>query len=187
MMNEISLNILDVAENSTRAKAKNVEIRVLADTEKNDLVVIIKDDGCGMSEEQVSHVTDPFFTTRTTRKVGLGIPFFKMAAELTGGSFRIESKIGVGTEVEAIFKLNSVDRMPLGDINATIYMLISYHEDTNFNYEYKINEQSFVLDTVELRNIIGYVSFQEPEISQFIKGYLEENKLEVDKGTEIEI
>ncbi len=187
MMNEISLNILDVAENSTRANAENVEITVSAYTASDDLVVTIKDDGCGMSEEQVSHVTDPFFTTRTTRKVGLGIPFFKMAAELTGGSFRIESREGVGTLVEAVFKLSNVDRMPLGDINATIYTLVSYHEDTNFRYEYKINDQSFILDTVEMRNIIGDVSFQEPEISQFIKGYLDENKSEVDKCTEIEI
>ena len=87
MMTEISLNILDVAENSIRAQASLIEITVDADCEKNRLTVLIKDNGCGMSPEQLEKVTDPFFTTRTTRKVGLGIPFFKMAAELAGGSF----------------------------------------------------------------------------------------------------
>ena len=94
MMPEISLNILDVAENSTRAKASLVEITVDADTASDRLTIVIKDNGCGMTEEQVAQVTDPFFTSRTTRKVGLGVPFFKYAAESTGGSFSIESRPG---------------------------------------------------------------------------------------------
>ena len=94
MMPEISLNILDVAENSVRAEASLVEITVSAQPEKDTLTVVIKDDGCGMTPEQVSQVQDPFFTTRTTRKVGLGVPFFKQAAESTEGSFRIDSEKG---------------------------------------------------------------------------------------------
>ena len=90
MMPEISLNILDVAENSTRAKASLVTIIVDVQTSPDTLTVVIEDDGCGMSEEQLSAVTDPFFTTRTTRKVGLGVPFFKQAAESTDGSFSIK-------------------------------------------------------------------------------------------------
>ena len=115
MMPEISLNILDVAENSTRAKASLVEITVDTDVAADTLTVVIKDDGCGMTEEQVAQVIDPFYTSRTTRKVGLGVPFFKYAAESTGGSFFIRSQVGVGTVVTAVFVLSHIDRMPLGD------------------------------------------------------------------------
>ena len=123
MMTEISLNILDVAENSIRAKADLIEIVIEVDILADRLIVLIKDNGCGMSPEQVEQVTDPFFTTRTTRKVGLGIPFFKMAALSADGDFEIVSKEGEGTRVRAEFRLNHIDRMPLGDISGTIYTL----------------------------------------------------------------
>ena len=118
MMPEISLNVLDVAENSVRAKASHVLIDVSASTAEDRLTIVIEDDGCGMTEEQVNRVIDPFFTTRTTRRVGLGVPFYKMAAELSGGSFSIKSQPGVGTTTTAVFVLSSVDRMPLGDMPA---------------------------------------------------------------------
>ena len=103
MMPEISLNVLDVAENSTRAEASLVIITVKADTASDELTIVIKDDGCGMTPEMVKNVTDPFFTTRKTRRVGLGVPFFKLAAEMSGGRFSIESEVGVGTTVTAVF------------------------------------------------------------------------------------
>ena len=120
MMTEISLNILDVAENSTKAGATLVTITVDADFGADQLTVSIEDNGCGMTPEQVERVTDPFFTSRTTRKVGLGVPFFKYAAESTGGSFRFDSAVGAGTTVTATFTLSHIDRMPLGDISTTI-------------------------------------------------------------------
>lgn len=181
-MPEISLNILDVAENSTRAKACLVELSVLADTAGDKLTIIIKDDGCGMTPEQVAHVTDPFFTTRTTRKVGLGVPFFKYAAESTGGSFTIDSTPGVGTTVTAVFTLSHIDRMPLGDITATIHSLIVYHPDIDFRYIYEYDGRSFVLDTREFRQILGDLPFNAPEISEYIREYLTENKTETDGG-----
>ena len=104
-MPEISLNILDVAENSTRAGASLVQITVDVQPEADKLTVIITDDGCGMTAEQIRQVTDPFYTSRTTRKVGLGVPFFKFAAESTGGSFSIESEPGKGTMVTAVSTL----------------------------------------------------------------------------------
>ena len=107
MLPEISLNVLDVSENSTRAGATLVEIRVAASQADDTLTIVIADNGCGMTPEQVSRVTDPFFTTRTTRKVGLGIPFFKYAAESTGGSFRIESEPGKGTTVRMTRQIGS--------------------------------------------------------------------------------
>lgn len=183
MMPEISLNILDVAENSTRADASLVQITVDVQPDTDRLTVIITDDGCGMTKEQVERVTDPFYTSRTTRKVGLGVPFFKFAAESTGGSFSIESEPGKGTTVTAIFTLNHIDRMPLGDMTATIHTLIQGHPDTDFLYVYRCSEKEFSLDTREMRAILGDVPFDTPEISSYIKDYLTENKLETDGGT----
>lgn len=186
MMPEISLNILDVAENSVRAEASLIEITVSVQPEKDTLTVIIKDDGCGMTPEQAASVQDPFFTTRTTRKVGLGVPFFKQAAESTGGSFRIDSEKGKGTTVKAVFGLSHIDRMPLGDISSTVRTLIVFNGHTDFRYTYEYGAKSFVLDTREMREMLGEeVSFLEPEVSAFIKDYLETNKAETDGGAEI--
>ena len=185
MMPEISLNVLDVAENSTRAKASLVEISVAADTKADTLVIKIKDDGCGMTAEQLAHVEDPFFTTRTTRKVGLGVPFFKMAALAAGGDFSIESKPGAWTCVTAVFGLSHIDRMPLGDMTSTIHTLIIFHKDMDFRYTYEVDGRSFTLDTREFREILGDVPFDEPEVSAYIKEYLTENKKETDGGISI--
>lgn len=183
MMPEISLNILDVAENSTRAKASLVTILVEVRTAADTLTVIIDDNGCGMTAEQVAAVTDPFFTTRTTRKVGLGVPFFKQAAESTGGSFSITSAPGVGTRVTAVFVLSHIDRMPLGDINGTIHTLVTMHEECDFFYTFRFNEKEFSLDTREFHEILGDISFTEPEVSLYIKDYLREHFNETNDTT----
>ncbi len=182
MMTEISLNILDVAENSVRAGAKLIEITVDIQTAKDSMIITIKDDGCGMSEEQVSKVIDPFFTTRKTRSVGLGVSFFKLAAEASGGSFDIQSELGVGTVVTAAFGLNSIDRMPLGDMTGTIHALVTLNTTIDFLYSYTMDDRGFTLDTREFREILGDVSFSEPEVSAYIREYLKENKAEVDGG-----
>ena len=186
MMPEISLNILDVAENSVRAEADHITIDVSADSAADRLTVLIIDDGFGMDKEQVAHVIDPFFTTRTTRKVGLGVPFFKLAAELSGGSFEIDSVKGEGTTVRAVFGLTNVDRMPLGDISGTIKTLIMMHEDIRFTFRFGYDGNAFELDTAELREILGDdISFQEPEVSAYISEYLEGNIAEVLDGKTI--
>lgn len=182
MMTEISLNILDVAQNSVRAEATLIEISVAADTRLDTLKVTIKDNGFGMSEEQLQNVTDPFFTTRTTRKIGLGIPFFKMSAESTGGSFSICSQKGAGTVTEAVYILSSIDRMPLGDITGTIHSLVTLNPGIDFLYTYSVDGRSFVMDTREFRAILGDVSFAEAEVSGYINDYLAENKDETDRG-----
>lgn len=183
-MPEISLNVLDVAENSTRAGASLVTITVDADFTSDRLSIVIDDNGCGMTPQQVEQVTDPFFTSRTTRKVGLGVPFFKLAAESTGGSFTIRSEPGVGTTVTAVFVLSHIDRMPLGDMNTTIHTLVVYHPETDFVYRYCYNDQSFTLDTREFRQVLGDIPFDSPEISAYIMDYLSENKLETDGGAQ---
>ena len=147
MMPEISLNILDVAENSVRAKASLIEITVSVKPKEDTLSVIIRDDGCGMTADQVKRAQDPFFTTRTTRIVGLGLPFFKQAAESTGGTFSINSEKGVGTIVKAVFILSHIDRMPLGDISSTIHTLVVFNEQIDFKYTYEYDDKSFTLDT----------------------------------------
>ena len=185
MMTEISLNVLDVAENSTRAGASLVTIEVNVSHPDDTLTVVIKDDGCGMTEEQVQRVIDPFFTTHTTRKVGLGVPFFKLAAESTGGHFHIESEPGVGTTVTAVFGLSHIDRMPLGDITSTIHNLIVYHPDTDFIYIYRYDGAEFTLDTREMREILGGIPLNTPEVAGYILEYLTENKQETDHGAVI--
>ena len=182
MMTELSLNILDVAQNSVRAGASLISISVAADTNKDLLTVVIGDDGCGMTSDQIANVEDPFFTTRTTRKVGLGVPFFKMAALSTDGSFHIASKPGEGTTVEASFVLSHIDRMPLGDINSTIHMLITMNTHIDFVYTYIYDERSFMLDTREFKEILGGIPLDTPDVSEYIKAFLAENKLEVDQG-----
>lgn len=182
MMTEISLNVLDVAENSTKAGASLVSISVDADFESDRLAISIDDDGCGMTKEQLERVTDPFFTSRTTRKVGLGVPFFKYAAECTGGSFSITSEPGKGTSVTAVFILSHIDRMPLGDMNATIHTLITCHPDTDFIYTYRYNRNSFTLDTRQFREILGGIPLNLPDVSSYIMEYLAENSRETDGG-----
>lgn len=173
---------MDIAENSTRAGASLVTIKVRVSRPDDVLAVVIEDNGCGMTPEQVSRVTDPFFTTRTTRRVGLGIPFFKLAAESTGGSFSIGSEPGKGTAVTALFKLSHIDRMPLGDITSTIHNLIVYHPDTDFIYTYEYDGKAFSLDTRQMREILGGIPLNAPEVSEYILEYLTENKQETDQG-----
>lgn len=171
-MQEISLNILDIVQNSIKAGASLVEIGV--STKAGLLTVTIKDDGCGMDEEQVKNVTDPFYTTRTTRRVGLGVPFFKMSAEMTGGSFSLESQKGVGTKTTAVFDMSSIDCMPLGDINETIFLLVTQN-DCDFLYTRETDSGSFVLDTREFREILGGIPLSYPEVAAFVKEFIAEN------------
>ena len=153
-MKELSLNLLDIAQNSLTAGADLVEIGILVDEQKDTLTIYIKDNGCGMTPEQVQSVTDPFFTTRTTRKVGLGIPLFKLAAQQTGGDLEIESQKGVGTKTTAWFTLSSIDRMPLGDLKGTITVLIRMNPQTDFLYIEQLNDKKMEIDTRTFREIL---------------------------------
>lgn len=181
-MTEISLNVLDVAQNSVRAEATLIKICVSACHATDSLSITISDNGCGMTKEQVERVEDPFYTTRKTRRLGFGIPFFKLAAECTNGSFDIASTLGIGTTVTAIFTLSHIDRMPLGNMNATIHMLITQNIGIDFLYTYRVDERQFILDTKEFREILGDIPFDATEISAYIMDYLSTNKIEVDNG-----
>ncbi len=174
-MRELSLNILDIAQNSISAGAPLITIEVNENTAQHTLLIGVYDNGKGMSEEQVKSVIDPFFTTRTTRKVGMGIPLFKMAAEQTGGKLEIKSELGVGTEVRAYFKTDSVDFTPLGDVASTIQMLITMNTDRDFVYKHTVNEKEFVCDTRQIKEILGDVPLDTYEVSQWLKDFITEN------------
>ena len=173
-MKELSLNILDITENSVKAGATLTEISI---TESgNKLVISIKDDGCGMSEDIVRSVVDPFYTTRTTRKVGMGVPLFKMAAEQTGGKLEIISDTGEdhGTTVTAYFYKDHLDFTPLGDVISTVTTLIQGHPDTDFLFTHLIDDKEIRLDTRELRAVLEGVPLNTYDVLEWIRGYLEE-------------
>lgn len=178
-MKELSLNILDIAQNSVSAGAKNIGI-FLTETEEGMLTLSITDDGKGMSAEMVRAVTDPFCTTRTTRKVGMGIPLLKLACEQTGGSLRIESvpreedPVNHGTVVTATFDTTSIDFTPLGDVTDTLIVLIQGHPEIEYRFTHTVPQGSVRLDTGELRDVLGDISLAEFEVLEWIRGALEE-------------
>ena len=174
-MRELSLNVLDIAQNSVSAGASLIEIEADLNSALHELALSVADNGCGMTAEQVAAVRDPFFTTRTTRKVGMGVPLFKMAAEMTGGSLSIESEVGVGTRVEALFHTGHVDFTPLGDMADTVVMLITMNLHIDFIYRVTVDGETFTLDTRELKGILGDVPLNDPGIARWIKDYINEN------------
>ena len=178
-MKELSLNLLDIAENSVKAGASLTQL-LLTETD-GVLTMTIRDNGCGMTDEVVQGVTDPFYTTRTTRPVGLGLPLLRMAAEQTEGSMTVTSRHHAthpedhGTEVTAVFHTDHIDCPPLGDLVATVTTLIRGHPDTDFLFRHsRPADEPVELDTRELRQILGEVSLAEFEVLQWISGYLRE-------------
>ncbi len=174
-MKELSLNILDIAQNSVAANAKQIVISVIIKTDENLLKIVIEDDGKGMSDEILKAVTDPFVTTRTTRKVGMGIPLFKQSAKQSDGDFNIKSKIGKGTVVTASYKLNHIDRPPIGDIASTIAMLVSCNENIDFIFNYISDDYEFIFDTKEIKEILNGVSVNTPDVVIWMQDFIREN------------
>jgi signal transduction histidine kinase len=148
-MEDLSLHILDIAENSISASAKRIEIRIDEDQAKDLLTIEIKDDGKGMDEQTLKKVLDPFFTTRTTRRVGLGLSLLAQAARETDGNLELDSRNGEGTTVRATFSFSHPDRKPMGDIEETIRTLVVGHPEIDFLYEYKKNDSIYHFDTRE--------------------------------------
>lgn len=176
-MKELSLNILDIAENSVKARASLTQI-LLSET-ANTLTLTIVDDGCGMDADTVKRVTDPFYTTRTTRSVGLGLPLLKLEAEMTDGSLNVTSRHETefpddhGTTVTAVFHTDHIDCPPLGDVVATVTTLIQGHPDTNFLFRHEREGRELVeLDTRELRQVLEDVPLDSYEVLQWIEGFL---------------
>ena len=175
-MRELSLNILDIAQNSLSAGAGLVTLTVDEDSGADSLTLRVEDDGRGMDADTLQRVRDPFYTTRTTRQVGMGIPLFRMAAEMTGGSLDIVSEPGKGTAVTASFSLSHIDRMPLGDMVGTVTALIRLNPGVDFVYRHTVDGRSFEMDTRELRAQLGDVPLSEPDVMEWIDGYLREQE-----------
>lgn len=148
-MEDLSLHILDIAENSIIASAKRIEIRIEEDEAKDLLTIEIKDDGKGMDKQTLKKVLDPFFTTRTTRRVGLGLSLLAQAARETDGNLELDSRNGEGTTVRASFRFSHPDRKPVGDILETIRTLVVGHPEIDFLYEHKKNDSIYRFDTRE--------------------------------------
>ncbi len=177
-MKELSLNILDIAKNSVKAEATLTEI--LIDETEETLTLTFNDNGYGMSEETVKSVVNPFYTTRTTRSVGLGIPLLKLEAEQTGGSLSITSvpkevdSSSHGTKVTAIFNKNHLDFTPLGDVTQSIVTLIGGHPDTDFLFRHTYRDKEVVIDTRELRSQLEDVPLDTYEVIKWVQEYLYE-------------
>lgn len=181
-MKELSLSILDIAENGLKAKAELVSITI---TETEDTLIIqISDDGVGMSDETLKSVIDPFYTTRTTRKVGMGIPLFRLATEQTGGDFSIKSNHinnypeDHGTVVTALFNKNHIDFTPLGDVISTITTLIQGHPTVDFLFKHTNNINEVSLDTREIRAVLDGIPLDTYEILIWIRDNLAEQYAE---------
>ncbi len=184
-MRELSLHILDIAQNSITAGSSCIVIEIVEDSIQDLFSIEIIDNGKGMDEDFLKKVTDPFVTTRQTRKVGLGISLFKAAAEMCNGRFTIQSTIGKGTIVTAQFQRSHIDRVPLGNIAETMMTLIMANEHIDYIYKHTFNEKVFVFDTREVRKVLENVSLGEFEVLTWVKSYIEEGLNEL-KGCPLE-
>ena len=178
-MREIALHLMDIAENSVAAEGRNICIEVHEDLQRDLLTASITDDGRGMDAETANHVMDPFYTTRTTRKVGLGIPLFKLAAEMSEGGLSLATESGKSTKIEARFRHSHIDRMPLGDISSTFLALLVSHPEIHWVFIYQTtdkdgNVDNFEFDDTELKNELGDMPITEPDILTFVRGLIEE-------------
>ena len=179
-MKTISDHILDIVQNSVRAKATLIEI-IVEEDKKNDLCALkIKDNGCGMEEEILRKATNPFFTSRNTRKVGLGLSLLKQNAEQAGGSFQIYSEPQKGTELKAEFRLSNIDRQPLGDIWDTYFFTMLSNPEIDLVYSHKTNKGDFRFSSFEIKEMLGDVSLQQKEIKEAITDLIKNNLEEIE-------
>lgn len=180
MMKEISLHLLDIAKNSVAAGAGEINLR-LTESRQGEACMEIKDNGKGMSPEFLAEVLDPFTTTRTTRKVGMGLPLLRMMAEQTGGRVEIESAQGQGTTVTAVFDTGHIDCPPLGDLSSSVALLIQGAPDVEWTWHHETPKGTVELDTRQLREVLGSeVPLSQPDVTRWIMEYLQEQEQELE-------
>ena len=167
-MKDIASHLMDIVQNSITAEASRIDIILNVDNLDDRLSLEIKDDGKGMDRDMLKSVTNPFTTTRTTRRVGLGIPLFKEGAERTGGSFSIDSEVGIGTDVIAEYVLSNIDRPPLGDFSGVCSTLIICNSDIDFKIIVASQGKEYDIDTVEMKAMLDGIPFSNPDVSKFI-------------------
>jgi len=182
-MEDLSLHILDIVENSINAGAKNVTVRMIENARTDKMIIEIKDDGKGMNPEEIKQATDPFFTSRTTRKVGLGLSLIQEATDMANGTLVIRSTKGRGTKIAATFQRSHIDRKPIGNIMATLMMLIVGNPDVEFRFIHKRDNEKFELDTRKMKNKIrgsnihsaNALTVVRKHLLQYQKDFLKEN------------
>ena len=181
MLEDLSAHVLDIAENSVMAEGTEVRVEVLEEKAADRLSFSVEDNGRGMSKEFISKVTDPFTTTRTTRRVGMGLPFLKQSAELCGGRLDIVSEPGKGTKTTASFMMSSIDRPPLGDIPATLMALIMGSPEIHWVYRHKTDHGEFLLDTDEIIEALDgdREMLRSPEVGLWLRKHIKENLDEI--------
>ena len=174
-MEDFSLHILDICENSIKAGAERIEILIEEDSGKDLLTIEINDNGRGMEKEFLDKVLDPFVTTRTERRVGLGLPLIAQSAQMCDGDIEINSILNQGTSVKATFRLSHIDLQPIGDMASTISTLIAGHPEINFYYSHIVNKESFIFDAAETREELEGIPMNHPEVLNLIRNSIKEN------------
>jgi hypothetical protein len=174
-MKDIALHIMDITQNSVRAKATEIGITVEECPSENLLSVTLTDNGSGMSEEVMKKAVDPFYTSRTTRKVGMGLPLLKMNAEMSGGGLEISSEPGRGTEVKATFAYDHIDRPPMGDLAGTVALIISGNPGIDFFFRYFFGEKEWYLSTPDLKDALGDTPVNDLKVVKYMKEMINEN------------
>lgn len=170
----MSLHILDVAENSIKAQAHKIEIKIDENREADTLVLEINDDGTGMDAEMAKKALDPFFSTKETRRIGLGLPLLAEAARAANGQFTLDSEPGKGTKVKATFQTSHIDMKPLGDMAQTLATLIMGHPNVDILYRHTCNHEFYSLDTTEVKDQLDGIPINSPEVIHFLKNHINE-------------
>ncbi len=178
-MIELAFHVLDIAENSIRAEANLIEITIAEDLHRDRLVIEIRDNGRGMTNAELARALDPFFTTKRVRRIGLGLPMLSQAAEITGGTFSIESAPNIGTWIRAEFVNSHLDRQPIGDLPGTIVALILAKPEIDILYRHLHNERVYTLDTREIRSELGEIPLNHREVVRLLRRSIKEGLQEL--------
>ncbi len=174
-MKELAMHVYDLMENSTAANSTEVKLTIRDSLKDNIYAFTIEDNGKGMTPEFLARVTDPYTTSRTTRKVGLGLPLIKMNTENCGGGMKLQSEVGKGTRLDFWFQHNHWDRPPMGDLAGTIVMLCAAHEDIHIIYKHITDEDEFVFDTDEIHEALDGMSMNDVKVMGWLKDMVQEN------------
>jgi hypothetical protein len=179
-MKELSLNILDIVQNSIRAEADEISVSINESVTDDIYQIVITDNGTGIPDEILKNVTDPFVTTRTKRRMGLGLPFLKYHAELTGGGLEIKSEAKKGTEVKAFFSFKHIDRQPLGDIVGVLVILMASNQKINFIYRHKTEKGEYRFSSKETMQYLEIDTLQDRLLLQELSVMISENLKEIE-------
>lgn len=178
-MRELSLHILDLLQNALEAGATQVDLNIVEDLAADRLTITVRDNGRGMDAETARQAVDPFFTTRTTRHVGLGLPLLAQAAELCEGGLTLQSACGQGTTVTASFRHSHLDRAPLGNIADTLLAFLLSKQEVRLRYRHQVNGKTFEFDTADLQAELGEVPLSHPQVWPWLGEYIAEGKAEL--------